>query len=141
MWVRARRCPTSPASIRSITSPTVRWWTGLPAAPPVGTGRQLHQSGIRPDVSAFGSEVSIVHHGQRLVSREDADVSAAIADVLTREGVNVRLGVNCLRIGKQGDDIIMTVDCGGISELPRLALAYCHGAPSNTDDLGLDRAG
>jgi pyruvate/2-oxoglutarate dehydrogenase complex dihydrolipoamide dehydrogenase (E3) component len=89
----------------------------------------------------FGSEVSIVHHGQRLVSREDADVSAAIADILTREGINVRLGANCLRIGKQGDDIVMTVDCGGIAEIRGSHLLIATGRRPNTDDLGLDRAG
>ena len=38
----------------------------------------------------FGSEVSIVERGPRLVSREDEDVSAAITDILTREGITVR---------------------------------------------------
>jgi pyruvate/2-oxoglutarate dehydrogenase complex dihydrolipoamide dehydrogenase (E3) component len=89
----------------------------------------------------FGSEVSIVHHGQRLVSREDEDVSAAITDILTREGIDVRLSAKCLRIDKQGDDIVMTVDCGGISELRGSHLLIATGRRPNTDDLGLDRAG
>jgi pyruvate/2-oxoglutarate dehydrogenase complex dihydrolipoamide dehydrogenase (E3) component len=89
----------------------------------------------------FGSEVSIVVRGPRLVSREDEDVSAAIADILTREGINIRPGAKCLRIDKQGNDIVMSVDCGGISELRGSHLLVAAGRRPNTDDLGLDHAG
>jgi pyruvate/2-oxoglutarate dehydrogenase complex dihydrolipoamide dehydrogenase (E3) component len=89
----------------------------------------------------FGSEVSIVELGPRLVSREDEDVSAAITDILAREGITILPGANCLRINKQGDDIIMTVDCGGTSELRGSHLLIATGRRPNTDDLGLDRAG
>jgi pyruvate/2-oxoglutarate dehydrogenase complex dihydrolipoamide dehydrogenase (E3) component len=89
----------------------------------------------------FGSEVTIVHHGTRLVSHEDADVSAAIADILTREAIDVRLNAKCLRVDKQDDDIVMTVDQGGTSELRGSHLLIATGRRPNTDDLGLDRAG
>ncbi len=89
----------------------------------------------------FGSEVSIVVHGPRLISREDEDVSAAIADILAREGIAVHPSTKCLRIDKQGDDIVMTLDCGGTSELRGSHLLVATGRRPNTDDLGLDRAG
>jgi pyruvate/2-oxoglutarate dehydrogenase complex dihydrolipoamide dehydrogenase (E3) component len=89
----------------------------------------------------FGSKVSIVEHGPRLVSREDEDVSAVITDILTREGITVLPGANCVRFHKQGDDIVMTVDCGGTSELRGSHLLVATGRRPNTDDLDLDRAG
>jgi pyruvate/2-oxoglutarate dehydrogenase complex dihydrolipoamide dehydrogenase (E3) component len=89
----------------------------------------------------FGSEVSIVQRGPRLVSREDEDVSAAITDILTREGITVRPGARCLRVDKQGDEIVMTVDCHGASELRGSHLLIATGRRPNTDDLDLDRAG
>ncbi len=89
----------------------------------------------------FGSEVSIVEHGPRLVAREDEDVSAAITGFLTREGITVRADAKCLRIDKQGDDIVMTIECGGTSELRGSHLLVATGRRPNTDDLGLDRAG
>jgi pyruvate/2-oxoglutarate dehydrogenase complex dihydrolipoamide dehydrogenase (E3) component len=89
----------------------------------------------------FGSEVSIVEHGPRLVAREDEDVSAAITAFLTREGVTVRPGAKCLQIDKQGDEIVMTVDCDGVSELRGSHLLVATGRRPNTDDLGLERAG
>jgi pyruvate/2-oxoglutarate dehydrogenase complex dihydrolipoamide dehydrogenase (E3) component len=89
----------------------------------------------------FGSEVSIVQRGPRLVSREDTDVSAAITDILTREGITVRPDAKCLRVAKQDDDIVMTVDCEGASELRGSHLLVATGRQPNTDDLGLDQAG
>ncbi|MGH7101128.1 MAG: FAD-dependent oxidoreductase [Acetobacteraceae bacterium] len=89
----------------------------------------------------FGGEVTIVELGPRLVSREDEDVSAAIVEILAREGVSVRLNAKCLRVGKQGDDIVMTVNCDGTSELRGSHLLIATGRRPNTDDLGLDRAG
>lgn len=89
----------------------------------------------------FGSEVTIIELGPRLVAREDEDVSAAVADILTREGITVRPGAKCLRVGKQGDDVVMTIDCGGTSELRGSHLLVATGRRPNTDDLGLERAG
>ena len=88
----------------------------------------------------FGSEVTIIEMGPRLASREDEDVSEAIANILTREGITVRVNAKCLRIGKQGDDIVMTVDCGGVSEVRGSHLLVATGRRPNTDDLGLDSA-
>jgi len=89
----------------------------------------------------FGSEVSIVERGPRLVAHEDADVSAAITDILAREGITVRCGAKCLRIDKQGKDVVMTIDCGSTAELRGSHLLVATGRRPNTDDLGLDRAG
>jgi pyruvate/2-oxoglutarate dehydrogenase complex dihydrolipoamide dehydrogenase (E3) component len=89
----------------------------------------------------FGSEVSIVQRGPLLLSREDADVSAAVTDILAREGIAVHPGAKCLRIDKQGDDIVLQIDCGGRSELRGSHLLIATGRRPNTDDLGLDRAG
>jgi pyruvate/2-oxoglutarate dehydrogenase complex dihydrolipoamide dehydrogenase (E3) component len=89
----------------------------------------------------FGSEVSIVELAPRLISREDEDVSAAVTDILTREGITVLPGAKCLRIDKQADDIVMTVDCSSTSELRGSHLLIATGRRPNTDDLGLDCAG
>src|SRR5580698_6601486 len=65
----------------------------------------------------LGSAVTIIQRGPRLVPHEDEDVTEAIADILARERINVLPAAKCLRISKQGGDIVMTVDCGGVSEL------------------------
>lgn len=89
----------------------------------------------------FGSDVTVVEVGPRLVPREDEDVSEAIAGFLTREGVTVRLNAKCLRVRNQESDIVMTIDCGGTSEIQGSHLLIATGRRPNTDDLDLGRAG
>src|SRR5262249_8248772 len=90
----------------------------------------------------FGSEVTIVEIGSRLIPREDEDVSQAVAGFLDREGVHVELNAKCLSLSKRGDDIVMAVDCeGGKRDVVGSHLLIATGRRPNTDDLGLDRAG
>src|SRR6516162_5834812 len=59
----------------------------------------------------FGSRVTIIEMAPRLVAREDPDVSAAVKDIVEREGVEVRLNAECISLAKRGDDIVAKVDC------------------------------
>jgi pyruvate/2-oxoglutarate dehydrogenase complex dihydrolipoamide dehydrogenase (E3) component len=90
----------------------------------------------------FGSEVTIVEIGPRLVAREDEEVSQTVAAFLEREGITVQVNANCLRLSRRGDDIVMMLDCAGQSrEVAGSHLLVATGRRPNTDDLGLDRAG
>lgn len=89
----------------------------------------------------FGSTVTVIEIGPRLIPREDQDVSEAIAGFLAKEGVELRLNASCLSVRKDGREIVMTVDCDGVSELRGSHLLVATGRRPNTDDLGLDRAG
>jgi pyruvate/2-oxoglutarate dehydrogenase complex dihydrolipoamide dehydrogenase (E3) component len=91
----------------------------------------------------FGSDVTIIEMGDRLIAREDPDVSAAILDILQREGIAFRLSAKCIGFRKDGDAIVAQVDCEtGDREIPggtHVLLAV--GRVPNTADLGLDKAG
>ena len=90
----------------------------------------------------FGSEVTIVEMAPRLVHREDEDVSAALKDILEREGVNVRLGAECVSLAKRDGEIVAKLDCTeGAPEVAGSHLLLAVGRRPNTDDLGLDQAG
>jgi pyruvate/2-oxoglutarate dehydrogenase complex dihydrolipoamide dehydrogenase (E3) component len=90
----------------------------------------------------FGSEVTIVEMKPRLISREDEDVSAAVREILEREGVAIRLNAECISLAGKGSDIAVTVDCTeGAPEIVGSHLLLAVGRRPNTDDLGLDRAG
>jgi pyruvate/2-oxoglutarate dehydrogenase complex dihydrolipoamide dehydrogenase (E3) component len=90
----------------------------------------------------FGSRVTIVEMGDRLIRREDEDVSAAILDFLQGEGVDVRLNAKCISLSKQGTNVVSHVDCAsGDPEVAGTHLLLAVGRRPNTDDLGLDRAG
>jgi pyruvate/2-oxoglutarate dehydrogenase complex dihydrolipoamide dehydrogenase (E3) component len=86
----------------------------------------------------FGSEVTIIEMGPRLVSREDEDISAAIKDIIEREGVSVRLNAKCISLAKRGDEIVANVDCAaGAPEVAGSHLLLAVGRRPNTDDLDL----
>ncbi|MCU1340064.1 MAG: pyridine nucleotide-disulfide oxidoreductase dimerization region [Bryobacterales bacterium] len=89
----------------------------------------------------FGSEVTIIEMGPRLVSHEDEDVSAAILDILQRESIQVCIGTKCKGFAKQGDEIIASFDRDGVSvEIRGSDLLLGVGRRPNTDDLGLEKA-
>jgi pyruvate/2-oxoglutarate dehydrogenase complex dihydrolipoamide dehydrogenase (E3) component len=90
----------------------------------------------------FGSEVTIIEKGARLVRHEDEDVSATIKDIVEGEGVNVRLNAECISLVKRGDEIVAKVDCtAGAPEVAGSHLLLAVGRQPNTDDLDLDKAG
>jgi pyruvate/2-oxoglutarate dehydrogenase complex dihydrolipoamide dehydrogenase (E3) component len=90
----------------------------------------------------FGSEVTVVEIGPRLIPREDEDVSEAVAAFLGREGVEVRMNAKCLSVSKRDGEIVMALDCAeGAPEVRGSHLLVATGRRPNTDDLGLDRAG
>ena len=65
----------------------------------------------------FGSEVTVIELGPRLISREDADVSQAVADFLNDEGINVRVDSKVVGAEKQGNSIAVKVESGGSSQM------------------------
>ena len=58
----------------------------------------------------FGSEVTVLEMAPRLIPREDEDVSAAVADILRGEGIDIRLSAHGLTVAKRGKDIAVSLD-------------------------------
>ena len=90
----------------------------------------------------FGSEVTIIEMGARLIGREDEDVSAAVKEIIENEGIEVRLNAECISVAKRGDEIVAGSDCiGEMLEIRGSHLLLAAGRRPNTDDLGLEKAG
>jgi pyruvate/2-oxoglutarate dehydrogenase complex dihydrolipoamide dehydrogenase (E3) component len=90
----------------------------------------------------FGSEVTIVQRGPRLIKREDEDVSDAVKEILENEGVSTRLNAECISVEKRGDKVGVKLDCdSGTREVTGSHLLLAVGRIPNTDDLDLDKAG
>ena len=90
----------------------------------------------------FGSEVTIVERGSRLIQHEDEDISEAIKVILEKEGVNIRLEAKCIDAEKQGDRVLVKLDCdSGAREVTGSHLLLAIGRVPNTDDLGLEKVG
>ena len=90
----------------------------------------------------FGSEVTIIEKGARLVQHEDEDVSAAVLEILKGEGIQVRLNAECISLAPHAEGVSVGVQCdtddpATIGSHVLLAV----GRTPNTQDLGLERAG
>src|SRR5213075_1105798 len=59
----------------------------------------------------FGSDVTVVEMEPRLIGREDPEVCAAIKDILEAEGITIRLNAKCVAVRRDGDRIVVGVDC------------------------------
>lgn len=90
----------------------------------------------------FGAEVTVVEKGPRLVAREDEDVSEAIRDILTDEGIAVRTNATCIGFKPHAEGVAVDVDCtSGDPVVVGSHLLLAVGRRPNTDDLDLDEAG
>lgn len=90
----------------------------------------------------FGSEVTIVEMGPRLIGREDEDVSDEVRKIVELEGIQIRLNAKCISLEKRDGGIAVHVDCDdGAPEVTGTHVLLAVGRTPNTSDLGLDRAG
>jgi pyruvate/2-oxoglutarate dehydrogenase complex dihydrolipoamide dehydrogenase (E3) component len=90
----------------------------------------------------FGSRVTVVELGPRLVGREDEDVSLEIQRFLSDEGIQLRLSAECISVQKESDGVSVGLDCNeGAPRERGTHLLLAVGRVPNTTDLGLDLAG
>jgi pyruvate/2-oxoglutarate dehydrogenase complex dihydrolipoamide dehydrogenase (E3) component len=90
----------------------------------------------------FGSDVTIVHRDDRILPREDADVTFELQKALQNEGIQFLLRSRPTRVAKREGQIVLTVETAGGSETVRGShLLIATGRRPNTDDLGLETTG
>jgi len=90
----------------------------------------------------FGSEVTVVEMGPRLIGREDEDVSEEVRKILELEGVRIRLNAKCITLTKRDSRIAVGVECeDDPPEVLGTHVLLAVGRTPNTHDLGLDRPG
>ncbi|MFM0720336.1 FAD-containing oxidoreductase [Paraburkholderia strydomiana] len=91
----------------------------------------------------FGSEVTVLVRGERVLSREDANFAESVRKVLAREGVEFRFGVQPSRVEPhphRANDVCIGFE-QNIPALEASHLLFATGREPNTDDLGLADAG
>jgi pyruvate/2-oxoglutarate dehydrogenase complex dihydrolipoamide dehydrogenase (E3) component len=90
----------------------------------------------------FGSEVTVVERGSRLIHKEDQDVSETIQTILEGEGIKIRLGAECIGFEKRDEKLAVQVDCSsGDKTVIGSHILLAVGRKPNTDDLGVEAAG
>ncbi|HTJ30984.1 MAG TPA: FAD-dependent oxidoreductase [Acidobacteriaceae bacterium] len=91
----------------------------------------------------FGSRVTVVEHGPRLLSREDEDISEAMQQLFHDEGIDLVHGADATRIeGLSGESItVHATQNGNPINLHGTDLLVATGRTPNTQNMGLDLAG
>ncbi|MBV9727773.1 MAG: FAD-containing oxidoreductase [Gammaproteobacteria bacterium] len=90
----------------------------------------------------FGSQVSVIEMGPRLIGREDEEVSDAIRDILAAEGIEVRVNAKCIALESVPQGVRVKVDCStGVPGVTGTHVLLAVGRVPNTEALGLHEAG
>jgi pyruvate/2-oxoglutarate dehydrogenase complex dihydrolipoamide dehydrogenase (E3) component len=90
----------------------------------------------------FGAKVTVIERMNRVIPREDEDVSDAIREILEREGIAFRLAADCIGFEPASKGVIVSVDCtSGDPSVRGSHVLLAMGRTPNTDDLSLERAG
>jgi len=90
----------------------------------------------------FGSQVTIVHRGAHLLSREDSDVADEVAKILEEDGVKVLLKSEAMHANAANASVSLTVKTNLKEEvLEGSHLLIAVGRQANTDRLNLQSTG
>jgi dihydrolipoamide dehydrogenase len=88
--------------------------------------------------SSLGSQVTLVHRGERLIEREERFASEQVLTALRDGGVDVRLGTSAASVSRNGA-VRVELDDGATVEADELLVAI--GRRPRTSDVGLDTVG
>jgi pyruvate/2-oxoglutarate dehydrogenase complex dihydrolipoamide dehydrogenase (E3) component len=90
----------------------------------------------------FGSMVTVLEVGPRLISREDEDVSLAVQQILEGEGIRFHFSAGKMRVNQTGTSFALRAECDGKPvEISGSHILIGAGRVPNTDDLGLEHTG
>lgn len=90
----------------------------------------------------FGAKVTVIEKQPRLIPREDPDISDAVKEIMSGEGIDIRLNAECISLQKRNDKIVVTLGCQEQEkEITGSHLLLTIGRQANTQDLGLNKAG
>ena len=91
----------------------------------------------------FGSRVTVIDRNARLVDREDDDISQALHNLFSDEGIEVVTGAHVIRVeGKSGESVKLSVRRGGSDSIIEGShLLVAAGRTPNTSGIGLELAG
>ena len=88
--------------------------------------------------SSLGSQVTLVHRGERLIEREERFASEQVLTALRDGGVDVRLGTSVASVSRNGV-VRVELDDGAEVEVDEILVAI--GRQPRTSDVGLETVG
>jgi pyruvate/2-oxoglutarate dehydrogenase complex dihydrolipoamide dehydrogenase (E3) component len=90
-------------------------------------------------LSRFGTEVTIVQSPDRLINREDEEVSELIREALEEEGMDVRLGQKVVQARRDGEGAVARLEDG--TEIGTGVVVIAAGRKPRTESIGLESVG
>jgi mycothione reductase len=127
-------------SVRFHTSDTVMRLPELPRSLVIVGGGYIAAE-FSHIFSSYGTHVTVVNRGPRLLRQEDREVSERFTDLIRRR-VHLRTGATVQRVRPAGDGVTVTVaDATGEHELTADVLLIATGRRPNGDTLQLAAAG
>jgi len=90
-------------------------------------------------MSRFGTRVTVVQHGDRLLAGDEPEASALVEEVFVSEGIRVLTGVEATRVAYADGTFTLDLDDGERLTADKLLIAA--GRTPNLDDVGLETVG
>ncbi len=88
----------------------------------------------------FGSQVTILHNGARILARDDQDAASVLHDRLLSEGIRILTDVRVRHVALRGKEKVLTLEGSG-EQIACDAVLVAAGRRANVSGLGLDAAG
>jgi len=91
----------------------------------------------------LGADVTIVQRSERILTKEDADVSEQMLRSLREEGITIRLNTNITEVAQNGEGtkvVLSSSEEGGVTQTLDKILIAAGRAP-NVEGLALDKIG
>ncbi|HEY7383738.1 MAG TPA: glutathione-disulfide reductase [Beijerinckiaceae bacterium] len=89
--------------------------------------------------AGLGSEVTLLHRGDKLLRGFDEDIRDALGEAYGKRGIRLALGRTVERLDRSADGIAATLSDGATTHVDTVLVAT--GRRPNTAGLGLERAG
>ncbi len=90
----------------------------------------------------FGSQVTIVTRGPRILSGYEPEIAGALTELLREEGLQVVTGVQARSVRREGEGVALVVKLHGSSRtFTAEQLLVATSRRPNTQDIGLERVG
>ena len=88
----------------------------------------------------FGSQVTLLHRGPRILSRDSAEAAQVLHGALVRDGMRIVTDVVIERVEKRGEEKVLHL-AGSGEEIVCDAILIAAGRHSNVEGLNLEAAG
>ncbi|WP_165093194.1 MULTISPECIES: FAD-containing oxidoreductase [unclassified Caballeronia] len=126
------------ASVSHLTNSTILELTELPEHLAIVGGSYIALE-FAQMFRRFGSRVTVLVRGDRILAREDKDFAVQIQKVMSREGVEFLFNTEASKLEPAGKGIRITLK--DQKHIDASHLLFATGRTPNTDDLGLEAAG